>query len=624
MRAATIATTVTRFQRGISHFWSAMPITPSRPRFLGWVQAPPRPESPVCGLEAVVAGPSRVPVAPAGPRGVYAAVRGEVRWRDSELAAVAGADGQQAALVRAYERDGAGLARLLGGHFAIAIVDPQRRTALLATDRMGTHPWRWTLTRDGAFVFATSIDELRTHPAVHARLSPQALYDYVYFHMIPGPDTAYAGVHKVERASVVTFDDGRVATRAYWEPAFTPDTGTSADALAAELRATLHDAVARCAPDDSTASFLSGGLDSSTVSGVHRELAGSATRAYTIGFDAEGYDEMGYARIAARHFGLDLREHYVTAGDIAASMRDIAHAYEEPFGNSSAVPTLACARRARADGVATMLAGDGGDEIFAGNERYARQSIFEYYRLLPEWLRAGVVEPLVLGLPVTKWTPPSRKLRSYIEQARVPMPVRLETYNFVHRMTPQALFTPAFLARVDTGHPPALLEASYGAAPATALVDRMMYLDWKITLADNDLRKVGRMCELAGIEVRYPMLDDALVDLSLRVPPGLKLKGRELRHFYKRALANFLPREIIAKRKHGFGLPFGVWLAGSPELQALVYGSLDALKARGIFLPGFIDRLVASQRDEHAAYYGDLVWVLAMLELWLTEHDETL
>jgi asparagine synthase (glutamine-hydrolysing) len=599
---------------------------PSHPRFLGWLLAPPRPESPAAGLEALASGspPSLVPVEPAGSRGLYAAVQGEVRWRDAALAAIARADGQAAALVRAYERDGADLARFLGGHFAVALVDPQRRFALLATDRMGTRPWRWTLTSDGGFVFASSLDELRRHAAVRARLSAQALYDYVYFHMIPGPGTVYAGIHKVERASIVTFDGGTLTTRAYWTPAFAADAHASTDALAAELRATLRDAVARCAPDESTASFLSGGLDSSTVCGVHRELAGTATRAYTIGFDAEGYDEMGYARIAAARFGLDLREHYVTADDIAASMRDVAHAYEEPFGNSSAVPTLACARRARADGVRTMLAGDGGDEIFAGNERYARQSVFEYYWRLPGWLRAGVVEPLVLGLPVTRWTPPSRKLRSYVEQARVPMPVRLETYNFVHRMTPQALFTPEFLARVDTGHPPALLEASYTAAPAGSLVDRMMYLDWKITLADNDLRKVGRMCELAGIDVRYPMLDDALVDFSLRVPPGLKLKTRDLRHFYKRALADFLPREIIAKRKHGFGLPFGVWLTGSPELQGLVYGSLDALKRRGIFLPEFLDRLVASQRDEHAAYYGDLVWVLAMLELWLAEHGESL
>src|SRR5262245_25167546 len=239
--------------------------------------------------------------------------------------------------------------------------------------------------------------------------------------------------------------------------------------LAQALQTTLRKAVRDCRPDETTADFLSGGLDSSTVCGFHREIAGRATPAYTIGFGAEGYDEMRYARIAGQHFGLDLREHYITPDDIAGSMRDIARAYDEPFGNSSAVPTFACARRAHGDGMRVMLAGDGGDEIFAGNDRYARQSLFEHYWRLPAALRSGLVEPLILGLPVSRWTPPTRKLRSYVEQARVPMPARLETYNFIHRMTPQALFEPAFLARVDTARPPAILDASYGDAPAATL-----------------------------------------------------------------------------------------------------------------------------------------------------------
>jgi len=469
-------------------------------------------------------------------------------------------------------------------------------------------------------VFGSSAESVRRHPAVQARVSPQAIYDYVYFHMIPSPRTIYLGIEKLERASLLVFDAGAVSTQRWWTPRFDEHAGTSLETLAGELQSTLRNAVSNCSPDAQTASFLSGGLDSSTVCGYHRELSGHPTAAYTIGFGAEGYDEMRYARIAARHFGLDLREHYVTPDDIAGSMRDIARAYDEPFGNSSAVPTLACARRAHADGIRIMLAGDGGDEIFAGNDRYARQTLFEHYWRLPHAVRAAVIEPLVLGLPVSSWTPPTRKLRSYVTQARVPMPARLETYNFIHRMTPQALFEPAFLARVDTGQPPAMLDVSYGEAPAQTLVNRMMYLDWKITLADNDLRKVGRMCELAGIDVRYPMLDDALIDLSLRVPAGLKLKGRALRWFYKQALRDFLPREIIEKTKHGFGLPFGVWLASSPPLQSLVYGSLDALKQRAILKPAFIEQLLASQRDEHAAYYGDLVWVLSMLELWLSEH----
>jgi asparagine synthase (glutamine-hydrolysing) len=589
------------------------------PGLLGWLRASPQPGTPDTGLTTSSA---IGPLEPVLEGGISAVVDGEIRWSDADLAAVARDRGQPAALAEAWRRHGPGLADRLGGHFALALIDPGRDAILLATDRMATRPLCWARAGHDGFVFGSSADDVRRHPAVRARVDPQSLYDYVYFHMVPGPRTIYRDIAKLPRASVLRYEPGaEVAIRRWWQPVFVEHSDRPVDALARELRDVLRQSVARCEPGADAASFLSGGLDSSTVCGFHREIAGRATPAYTIGFGAAGYDEMEYARIAARGFGLDLREHYVTPDDIVASMRDIARTYDEPFGNSSAVPTLACARRAYADGIRVMLAGDGGDEIFAGNERYARQGVFEHYWRIPALLRTRLVEPFATRLlPANGGPTPVRKLRSYVEQARVPMPARLQTYNFIERMTPQAIFDPSFLARVDTGHPPALLDASYAEAPARTLVNRMMYLDWTITLADNDLRKVGRMCGLAGIEVRYPMLDDALIDLSLRVPAALKLRHGTLRWFYKQALRDFLPPEIIAKTKHGFGLPFGVWLSESGDLQQLVYGSLEALKQRGILQPAFIDRVCASQRDEHAAYYGDLVWVLAMLELWLVEH----
>jgi asparagine synthase (glutamine-hydrolysing) len=487
---------------------------------------------------------------------------------------------------------------------------------------MGTRPLCWARAGDHGLVFGSSADDVRRHPAVDGRVNAQAVYDYVYFHMVPSPGTIYREIAKLPRASVLELGSGtEISIRRWWQPVFVERADAPVEALGQELRAVLRDSVARCEPGADAASFSPAGSTARRCAAFTARPR-DARRPPTRSASARQATTRWNMRASRRaRFGLELREHYVTPDDIAASMRDIARTYDEPFGNSSTVPTLACARRAHADGIRVMLAGDGGDEIFAGNERYARQSVFEHYWRIPAALRASVVEPLATRLlPAKGGLTPLRKLRSYVEQARVPMPARLETYNFIQRMTPQALFEPAFLARVDTGHPPALLDASYDEAPARTLVNRMMYLDWTITLADNDLRKVGRMCGLAGIDVRYPMLDDALIDLSLRVPAALKLKGNTLRWFYKQALRDFLPPEIIAKTKHGFGLPFGVWLAESAELQQLVYGSLEALKGRGILRPDFIDRLCTSQRDEHAAYYGDLVWVLAMLELWLSEH----
>ncbi len=150
----------------------------------------------------------------------------------------------------------------------------------------------------------------------------------------------------------------------------------------------------------------------------------------------------------------------------------------------------------------------------------------------------------------------------------------------------------------------------------------MLYLDWKFTLADNDLRKVSAMCDLAGVEVRYPLLDDAVIDLSLKLPPHWKVRGVTLRHFYKRAMRGFLPDRVLHKRKHGFGLPYGEWFKTDSRLQQISADALHDLRSRGVFRPEFLDRLIAEHRSGHAGFYGTFIWVLAMLELWLQSHDQ--
>jgi asparagine synthase (glutamine-hydrolysing) len=272
-----------------------------------------------------------------------------------------------------------------------------------------------------------------------------------------------------------------------------------------------------------------------------------------------------------------------------------------------------------------MLAGDGGDELFGGNERYVKQKVFDYYALLPAALRRAVIEPVAAAAGRVRGIAPLWKLHRYVSQARAPAGARAgEVFNQLKGMSPAFIFEPALLGDIDCDLPARELQATFDAAPAHANLDRMLYLDWKITLADNDLRKVNRMCELAGLRVRYPMLDDAVVELSTRIPARMKIRGRKLRDFYKRAFADFLPREIIFKHKHGFGLPFGEWLKSEPVLRDLTYPALERLKDRGIYRAECIDTLVRTHRDGHASYYGGMVWALLMLELWLEEHAVSL
>ena len=506
----------------------------------------------------------------------------------------------------------------LRGGFALAVFDTRRRRGLIAIDRMGRASLSYCVEK-GRLSFATS--SMALHPLLGKPLDVnlQAIANYVYFHMVPGPETFFRGLRRLEPGEFLEVGERGIERGRYWCPDFVENESTDFAQAKARFVSQLEASVRRARGEDEVGCFLSGGTDSSTVAGMVGRTSNAPARTYSIGFAAEGYDEMDFARVAVRHFGTRQVEYYVTADDVVNAIPLIAQTYDQPFGNSSAVPTYYCARLAHSEGLRVMLAGDGGDELFGGNQRYADQYVFSLYSRVPTVLRKGLLEP-VSSLPGASNVLPLRKLGSYIAQASVPMPGRLQSYNAFSRFGPRSIFTPDLLAQVDVELPGALEEQTYNGAAAESLINRMLALDWKFTLADNDLRKVGSMCEAAGVEVRYPLLDEELVDFSLRLPPRYKLKGTQLRWFFKRALEDFLPPEIISKKKHGFGLPFGNWAREHPGLRALAYDSMTSLKSRGVIAPAFIDRMVDAHRNEHAAYYGTQIWVLMMLEQWFQAH----
>lgn len=545
---------------------------------------------------------------------------GSARWSESALAELAMRDGAARALAAGYQKYGDRVLRLIKGAFSLAVVDKGTGRALLAVDRMGIFPLAYAQA-NGAIVFGSTVDCVKAHPWIRTTIDPQSVYNYLYFHMIPAPDTIYTDISKLKPAHCLTFHQGKLETTRYWWPEFSESSDVGIEQFGEQLRVLLHKAVSRCEPDGHTGAFLSGGIDSSTVSGILSEICPPA-KTYSIGFQADGYDEIGYARIASRHFGTQQREYYVSPQDVAMIIPDIARTYDEPFGNSSAVAVYYCADMARQDGINTMLAGDGGDELFAGNERYATQGLFELYAKVPTWARQYFIQPFADHFPGGQHVLPVRKLRRYLEQATIPLPARLDTYNFLHMVPATDIFSADFLSSVNERHPITLRETSYEAASGTSVLNRLLRLDWEHTLADNDLRKVNKMCALAGLNVRYPMLDDDLVELSTQVPSSWKLKNHKLRYFFKHALRDFLPKEVLRKQKHGFGLPFGVWLCISKELKQLSLESIQRIKARHFFNSDFLDTLVTRHHANHAAYYGELIWLFMMLELWLGAHGE--
>jgi len=548
---------------------------------------------------------------------IRVAITGSPAWDDTELSETSKQHGTGAALIKAYRTYGKDLLSRLHGPFALAVLEDDK--ALVAIDRVGIHSLSYAL-QEGVFVFSTSTGSIVRHPRITPRINPQAVFNYLYFYDIPSPGTIFTGVEKLLPAQYVQFRNGQLEKGFYWQLHYDDHNQTSFQTQKLQFQKILRQAVATSSRDGPIATFLSGGTDSSTVTGILAELQEKPVHTYSIGFGAEGFDEMEYARLAAQRFGATAHEYYLKPDDILEAIPLIVSSYDEPFANESAVPTYFCAKQAAEEGIKIMLAGDGGDEIFGGNERYAKQMVFEHYDRLPVLLRKHLVEPLVNSFPYGNALLPIRKLKSYIRQASIPLPERMESYNFIYRQPLDKMFESEFLALVNPEIPKEMLRDAYFRADSGHPLNRMLHLDLKFTLADNDLRKVSRMCEVAGIEVHYPLLDETMVEFSGRLPVRYKVGGQKLRWFFKEALKDFLPREIISKSKHGFGLPFGVWALTHAPLRELVDDTLNKFEDRGYLRIEYIHRIRKQHVEEHSTYFGKMIWVMLILEQWLETH----
>ncbi|MFT3847210.1 MAG: asparagine synthase C-terminal domain-containing protein [Propionivibrio sp.] len=532
-------------------------------------------------------------------------------FADAAIAGYASDHGLPAAWRTGFASKGTRLLDDVRGDFAVGMQLEDGRT-FLAVDRFAIRSLCYRI--DGNHLsFAERADDL-ADPA--SEIDPQSIYDYLYFHFIPSPQTIFKGIRRLPPGHYALFENGKLTVERYWSPAFTEPDKVDFNALRDEFRELLKHSVANLLDGSKPGCFLSGGTDSSTVAGMIGAACGTAASTYSIGFDADGFDEMEYARITARHFGTRHHEYYVTPQDLIRSIPDVAGFYDQPFGNSSALPAYYCAKMAREDGVTRVLAGDGGDELFGGNKRYAKQKLFSFYDKVPVVVRRGVLEPLLLASPLGK-APGFSKAGSYIRQAKVPLPDRTQTYNLMTRLGVNEILTAEFLEQIDLLQPLAQQRDVWRQAGNASQTNLELAFDWRYTLAECDLPKVVGTSTLAGLAVAFPMLSNELVEFSMRLPTHCKLKGTKLRWFFKEALRGFLPDETIAKEKKGFGLPFGVWAARNPALRAMAEDSVNSLVDRKIMRAQFVDRLFREQLYEHPTFYGEMIWISMMLGQWL-------
>ncbi len=503
----------------------------------------------------------------------------------------------------------------LGGEFALVLWNAEDRRLTVANDRFGICPLHY-FARGQDCVFSSDLDAVAAYPALEPRLDQQAIYNYLFFHCIPSPRTIYVDVKKLGPAQAMNWNQGgAAATETYWYPHFARpgDPAPGAEALLDALRAAV---ASRATPD--CGAFLSGGLDSSSVLAMLAAVQ-SPARAFTIGFAAEGYDESAFARAAAEHVNAEYHEYYVTPEDVCAALPEIAAYYGEPFGNSSVIPTYFCARFARQHGVDLLLAGDGGDELFAGNTRYLEQQRYERYFQVPKALRR-LLEGGYRTLPWLKTLPVAGKGARYIERARMGLPARLYAYSFLKMFSPQDVFDAAWLKQMDTAEPWDAMRARWDEIDDADALQRMLYFDWKFTLADNDLVKVRGTCDRAGVEVRFPLLDESILHVANRVPSPDMLRDGQLRAYFRESAAGLLQSGTLAKSKHGFGLPFGTWMVEDTSLRSVTAKALGDLKERHILAGDFLDFARNSHLEVSAKYFGEFLWIATMLEEWIAGH----
>ncbi len=517
-------------------------------------------------------------------------------------------------IVHLYEELGEEFAARLDGMFALAVWDAPRRTLVLARDRLGKKPLLYR-EGDGEIAFASEHAALIAGLAERPGPDPAALRDYLRLGYVPAPHDAFAGLRKLPPAHLLVWRGGRSLARRYWSP---PQPGTlritEAEAIP-ELRRLLGRAVARrLVADVPIGAFLSGGVDSSAVVATMASLS-ARVRTFSIGFEDTEFSELPHARRVAERFGTEHREFVVRPLELDVLPLLVRH-YGEPYADSSAVPTYHLSKLTR-EHVTVALNGDGGDELFAGYERYLAVRLAASLDRLPKALLGPSLALVTRVLPDSiSPLSPLRRARRFLRAVALPPRERyLRWLGVFDAPELTRLLSPEFARLTADGERGlASLDGFHGADPVSAA----QALDLALYLPDDLLVKVDIASMANSLEVRCPFLDRELVEFAVRLPTELKLRGRERKYLLKRAFDGVVPSENLYRRKQGFAVPIGSWFRG--DLRGYTRGVLLSPRARqrGYLQAEEVEKLVRDHTEGRADHTHQL-WALLMLELWHQE-----
>jgi asparagine synthase (glutamine-hydrolysing) len=514
-------------------------------------------------------------------------------------------------IIHLYEEMGADCVTKLRGMFALAIYDKTKRKLTLARDRLGKKPLHYAL-HEGNLYFASEIKSILAVAPELAEVNSQGLLEYLYFGYVPDPITAFTGIHKLPPGHLLEFQDGKIRVRQYWDlPAYNTHAPKNEQECLEELEQRLFEATKmRLISDVPLGAFLSGGTDSSTVVALMARASSAPVKTFSIGFTKDDFNEAHYARIVANKFGTDHHE-MILEPDVVQTVAHLTSSLEEPFGDSSMLPTYYVSQMARQH-VTVALSGDGGDEMFAGYDRYRIHDQRRIFERIPGWAREFFRDQVFPRLPG------DMQGRKFSYNISLPWQERyIDGLSFLpgfERDTP--LLSHDFRQILERSDDPGnVLRRYFAQAPAKDPVDQLLYVDTKTYMVADILTKVDRMSMLNSLEVRVPILDHVFVEWVAGLPPEWKLRGRQQKYILRKLAERVgVPREVLYRKKRGFSLPLVHWMRNELKDMLMILLEPRTLE-RGYFEASGVRKLMDDHLHRGKTMTGRL-WRLLMFELW--------
>jgi asparagine synthase (glutamine-hydrolysing) len=524
-------------------------------------------------------------------------------------------------IVHAWEEWGAACLDRFNGMFAFALWDAAKEVLFLTRDRLGEKPLYYSFLSDGQLLFASELKSLLLSPRVDREFDPRAIEEFFAFGYVPDPRSIYRGVRKLAPAHYLMVRRGEPPPepRPYWDLRFLDGAPVRRDEVEEELIARLRESVRlRMIADVPLGAFLSGGVDSSGVVAMMAGLKADPVSTFSISFGTQGWDESAFSREVAERYGTD---HHVRAVDPNSFdlLDRLATIYDEPFGDSSAMPTFRVCAAAR-ENVTVALSGDGGDEVFAGYRRYRWHCFEERVRgWVPEALRRPLFGLLGAVYPKLDWAPRPLRAKATLEElARDSIEAYFSSVSICSDTLRRRLFSASLRRELQGYNAADLLKSLMMRCNSEDPLSQVQYADFKTYLPGDILTKVDRASMANSLEVRVPLLDHTLVEWAARLPSQLKLHGREGKYIFKAALEPYVRKEILYRPKQGFAVPLAAWFRGPlhQRLRETLGGSV--LRDSGFFdmatVGMLLDQHQAGERDHSAA-----LWSLSMIEAFLRQ-----